>query len=192
MRKTPVVLGILSMIFGGLGLMWAAYTIFAQLFMTKMMGGAISALGHAMPHLPGQPDPGELFEKMNQLMKEMAPWFAGFAGVKGILSIVLLVVGWGLMKRSPSARRWALIWSAAAMAWVVGDSLFQILVYVPRVRELIEPLQTMAIQREMNQMAESSGWVVAALFNSAYPILLLILLGRPSAARDFDDSGSPA
>jgi hypothetical protein len=104
---------------------------------------------------------------------------------------MLLVVGWGMMKRSPSARRWGLIWSAAAMAWVVGDSLFQVLVYVPRVRELIEPLQQMQIQREMNQMAESSGWVIAALFNSVYPILLLILLGRPSAARDFDGSGMP-
>lgn len=187
MRKTPVVLGVLSMVFGGLAAVGAAYSLFAQAFFSKLMG-PIATLGKSMPTMPGQANPGEVFERLNLIMKEMAPWLAAFAGVKGLMSIVLMIIGWGLIKRSPKARMAALIWVGAAFAYIVGESLFQLLVYLPRFREVIEPLQTLPIQQQMNHMAEKSGWILSAVMNAIFPLVLLALLGRPSAARDFDDA----
>jgi hypothetical protein len=189
MRKTPVVLGVLSMVFGGLAAVGAAYTLFAQAFFTKFMG-PLATFGHAVPAMPGQPNPGVMFERLTQIMKEMAPWMAGLAGAKGLLSVVLMIIGWGLIKRAPNARRAALLWVAAAFAYIVAESLFQVLVYLPRFKEIIEPLSTMPFQQQMNQMAEKSGWILAAVFNAIYPLVLLALLGRPSAARDFDDAAT--
>src|SRR5262249_33199208 len=61
MRKTPVVMGVLSMVFGGVVALMTGVSLASQPFSKQMMGSMGKAFS-GLPRAEGQPDVGPAFE----------------------------------------------------------------------------------------------------------------------------------
>src|SRR5438045_453296 len=112
MRKTPVVLGILSIVFGGLVILWSGFSMLSQRWTRDVMQGM------QLPHRPGQPDPAELMRRLAAETEKLQPILYTESGGMIALSLVLVVVGLGLYRRQAWSRRAALIWAGAAIAFL--------------------------------------------------------------------------
>src|SRR5262249_25200144 len=119
MRKTPVVLGTLSIIFGSLT---AAWSLFAP-WVTPMFQKFQDVMHTLAPNDPVQA------AQMEGAVKslEATSWYMYLScGIFELFSIVLIVIGVGLRSRRPWARRAAVYWSAAGLAWLTGSAIYTI------------------------------------------------------------------
>lgn len=139
MRRTPEILGILSVIFGALA--------------SSLMVGVFVLVVRATPEISG---PERIYGVASTV-------------VIGALSVFLVVIGVGLLRR----RRWSRIagiwWAIVALA--VNEAEFFVVgawMHEPR----------------------TAGTFVAFVVDSIFPLALLLLLGRRSAALDFSPTGS--
>jgi hypothetical protein len=95
MRRTPVVLGILSMVFGGLIAAYSAFGLATQ-SMVKSWTSAFGKMAAMGPPRPGQPDPAKMMESMGPLLEQLKPYTQSITGGILLLKQVLIGVGWGL------------------------------------------------------------------------------------------------
>jgi hypothetical protein len=194
MRKTPVTLGILSMIFGGLVALYSGFNLVFSSFSGSLMSGMGQMMANA-PRKPGEPDPTVLFAKLGEVMKSVQPYTQALMGGKVVFSIALIIIGYGLYKRMRWSRNGALAWSGLALVFLVGELLVTIGVIQPRVNAAMQDVFRMmpngdpgAAMMQAMQGSQSAITVVTNLVLYApFPILLLILCGRRSAAGDFVD-----
>src|SRR3954471_18842135 len=110
MRKTPVTLGVLAIVFGS---MVALYDGF-RLFLMSAAGSFNKAFSAAManaPRQPGAPDPTAGMARAEALQKELAPYTMSLMGAMVLFSVVLIIIGVGLYKRRTWARSAAIGWS---------------------------------------------------------------------------------
>jgi hypothetical protein len=189
MRKTPVVMGVLAMVFGGVQVLMTGVGLVGQPFSKQVMGSMGKAFS-GLPKQEGQPDVGDVFEKLGRLTEDLKlyTYLTGFAMLA--FAITLILVGYMLYKRRAQSRPLAVAWAIAALAYLPVQLYVQVKIIQPR---------TLAIT---NQMLEgmpdaSSGFMqgfagvqgVATvvgylLFYTPFPILLLWLIGRESAKND--------
>ena len=94
MRKTPVVMGVLSMVFGGLQTAISALTVVSQPFSKGMMTDFSKAFS-GLPKQEGQPDPGAMFEQLARVTEELKVYNYALQGVMMAMSIALIVVAFG-------------------------------------------------------------------------------------------------
>ena len=150
------------------------------------MGKAFSGL----PRAEGQADVGPAFERMGRLTDELKPYtyLTGFAMLA--FAITLIIVGWMLYKRRAQARSAAIAWAAAALVYLPVQIWVQVKVILPRTQEITKAMlegtpvrRPRSCNRSLPSRA-SATVVLYLLFYSPFPILLLWLIGRPSAKND--------
>jgi hypothetical protein len=189
MRKTPVTLGVLAMIFGGLQALTSLVGLVSQPYAKKMMGGFGKAFSN-LPKQEGQPDMSQVFERLAKVTEELKVYtYITNAGMV-VLSIALFVVGWLLYKRRVQARPLSIGWAIAALAYL------PVLVYIQV--KIIQPRTLAVTQQMLEQMPNASNSSMQAfagiqgvftvifyvLFYTPFPIVLLLLMGRSSAKND--------
>lgn len=194
MRKTPVTLGVLCIVFGGVTALWKGF----GLFLNSMSGSTLKGFGALMaaaPRRPGQPDPAVLMAKSQEMVKQLAPYTNALLAVMLLFSIALIVIGVGLYKRQSWARSAAIGWSVLGLFYVLAEIVVQLTVIQPRTREMMKEMfasmpDAAAGGAMMQAVGSAQGAIVvvtALLFWAPFPIVLLILCGRRSAAADFVD-----
>src|SRR5262249_27165952 len=117
MRKTPVVLGVLAMGFGGIQVLMTGIGLATAPFSKEMIGGMGKALS-GLPKQEGQPDVGDMFDKLAKLTDELKlyTYLTGFAMLA--FAITLIILGWMLYKRRMQSRPLSVAWGAAALAYL--------------------------------------------------------------------------
>src|SRR6185436_573062 len=104
MRKTPLTLGVLCIVFGSVTALWKGFGLFLNSMSGSTMKGFTSLMA-AAPRRPGQPDPAVL-----------------------LFAIALIVIGVGMYKRQMWARTAAIGWSALALVYVLVEIVVQLTV----------------------------------------------------------------
>jgi uncharacterized membrane protein YozB (DUF420 family) len=188
MRKTPVVLGVLSMVFGGIQALMSLFGLVTQPFAKQMMGGFGKAFS-GLPKQEGQPDMGEMFDRLAKVMDQVKVYnyLINFAML--VFAVALIIVGWMLYKRRVQSRKLSVIWAAAALAYLPLHLYVQVAIIQPRTNEATAEMMKIpgASASAMQSMASLQGVVLIVfhlLFYTPFPIILLLLMGRQSAKND--------
>ena len=189
MRKTPVVMGVLAIVFGSIQLLVSGASLVSAPFskeMTAHMGKAFSGL----PRGEGEPDIAPMFDRIAKLTEELKlyTYLTGFAMLA--LAITLIIVGYMLYKRRAQARQFTIAWAAAALAYLPVQIWVHVKVILPRTQAITEQMlkgMDSAASGFMQSFAgvQSIGTVIFyVVFYAPFPILLLWLIGRQSAKND--------
>jgi hypothetical protein len=193
MRKTPVTLGVLAIIFGAVVALYDG----GRLVLTSMSGALNKTLGAAMssaPRRPGQPDMSVMMERSQTMAKQLMPYTASLMAGMVVFSLVLIFIGVGLYKRKAWARSAAIGWSALGLLYLAVDTVVHMTIILPRTQAMMQEM--FASMPNADKVAPMMGAVGGAqtgvilaqeLFLAAWPVVLLILLGRRSATSDFVD-----
>jgi hypothetical protein len=193
MRKTPRTLGILAIIFGSLIGLWSLI----QLGLTSVSGslmGNMAATG-GLPHQPGQPDPAVFMAKMQEMMKQLAPYTYGLLTGRFLFSVALVVIGVGLYKQRRWGRSGAIAWGGLALLFLVAEISINVGIIQPRTTALVQQMfaglpnadQMAPMMNMMKSMQGGATVFLSLLFYAPFPIVMLALNGRRSAAADFVD-----
>lgn len=190
MRRTPVTLGILSMVFGSLIALWNAVQLAISVAAPALVS-QISALTKNLPQKPGQPDPQLVMSHMAETARELAPYTQALLGGKLILSLALIVIGYGLSQRRGWSRSGAVAWGALALLFTFTEAIVQATIIQPRSVAALKTVMASApnaaaLQQTMSAQSTALPLLLVALF-APFPIVLLALCGRRSAAADFTD-----
>ena len=193
MRKTPVTLGVLAIVFGSVVTLYDG----GRLALSGMSGSINKTFASAMasaPRAPGQPDPAVMMERGQALAKQLMPYTMSLMGAMVVLSVALILIGVGLYKRKSAARSAALGWSALGLLFLAADAIVHFNIILPRTQAMMnEMFAAMPNGERVGPMMQVVGGaqtgVVAfqELCLAVFPIVLLILLGRRSASADFVD-----
>jgi hypothetical protein len=188
MRKTPAVLGVLSMVFGGIQLAFSALTLVSQPFSKGMMTDFSKAFS-GLPQQEGQPDTGKMFEDLARVTEELKPYNYLIHGVMSALSIALIVVGYLLFKRRRQSRPLSLGWAAAALAFLPLQFYIEIKIIQPKTAAAMAQMfagagATDSLMQGLSGMTSVVAVVFQLILYVPFPVLLLILMGRPSAKND--------
>jgi len=188
MRKTPVVLGVLVMVFGGVQVLMSGVGLLGQP-LSKQMIESMGKTFSRLPRQPGQPDVSDAFARLGKLSEELKlyTYLTGFAML--VLSIALIVVGYLLYKRRAQARPFTVAWAIAALAYLPVQVWVHVKVILPRSMEITKHM----LARDPNAsgiMDTVSAWqpigtvIYYAVVYAPFPLLLLWLIGRGSAKND--------
>jgi hypothetical protein len=194
MRKTPVTLGVLSMVFGGLVALYSGFNLIFQSFSGSFMT-SMGQLAASAPRKPGDPDPQLMFTKLGEAVKTVAPYTSALLAGKVVFSIALIIIGYGLYKRLRWSRSGAIAWGALALLFLAAELVVTIGVVQPRMnaamQEVFRTVPNASPGAAMMQAMQGSQGAITVVVNlllyAPFPILLLILCGRRSAAGDFVD-----
>ncbi|MDB4966088.1 MAG: hypothetical protein JWN44_1777 [Myxococcales bacterium] len=192
MRKTPLTLGVLCIVFGGVTALWKGFGLFLNGMSGSTMKGLTALMG-AAPRRPGQPDPSVMMAKTEQMVKALAPYTSALLAAMVLFSAALIVIGVGLYKRQSWARSGAIGWSVLALFYVVAEIVVQLTIIQPRTRAMMQEMFSTipngggAMMQAVGSAQGAIVVVTALLFWAPFPIVLLILCGRRSAAADFVD-----
>lgn len=187
MRKTPVVMGVLSMVFGGLQTAISALTLASQPFSKGMMTDFSQAFS-SLPKQEGQPDPSAMFKELGRVTEELKVYAYAMHGVMVALSIALIVIGYLLFHRRRQARPLSVAWSLAAIAYLPVTLYIELKVIVPKTAAIMEQMFKGSPQESLMQGFSGMTGAITVIGNlvlhAPFPILLLILMGRRSAKSD--------
>jgi hypothetical protein len=181
MRKTPVTLGTLSIVFGSLIGAWSILAFF--------LGPMFSKLSEFTRNLPGQ---GELqraqMEGATAAMEAQAGYMKLSATIFLLMSAALVVIGVGLRGRRLWAKKSALAWSALGLLLIVVNTVVAFAWLQPRQREIQHAVYVahgVTPPFEFGAGSQGALTIFGMLPYVVFPILLLALLGRRSAVNDF-------
>ena len=187
MRRTPLVLGGLSI---GLGILTALTALFG-LFVQPMMKGWLNSLGGFMDRLPrqrGQPNPAEMMARGAEAVEALRPYQTVLSGVLLAFSLVLVVIGFGLYRRQLWARTAAIAWSVGALAWLPVMVYLQAFVIQPRTQQaMMASMQGMptGFFTTMTTMQTIMTVISTLMFYAPFPIVLLVQMSKKKAREDF-------
>lgn len=181
MRKTPVVLGVLSIIFGAVTGVLSLLSVF--------IGPMFAKLGEITANLPGQT---ELQRAQLQASQEsfaaLSSYIAVSSAVYLAMSVALVVVGVGLYRRRAWARRAAVVWSLVGFLLIVSNFVFTVGWMQPHQREMQHAAYAahgVTPPFELGAGAQTAMTFFGALLYAAFPAVMLALIGRRSAVNDF-------
>jgi hypothetical protein len=189
MRKTPVVMGVLSMIFGGIQLLMSALGLASAPFSKQMIGSMGKALS-GLPRQPGQPDVSDMFDKLGKLTEELKLYTYLTAAAMTVFSIALIILGWMLYKRRAQARPFSIAWAIAALAYLPVQLYIQANIILPRTQAITRAMMTgmdKAAAGLVDSMSSVQGTMTVIFYLALYtpfPLLLLWLIGRSSTKND--------
>jgi hypothetical protein len=129
------------------------------------------------------------------VVQQVKPYTTALMGGKLLLSVALIIIGVGLYKRQRWARSGAIGWAALALLFLAGEIMVNVGIIQPRMNAAMQEMfassasgaPAAAIMKAMG--GAQSGIAIAGglLFWAPFPIILLALCGRRSAAADFVD-----
>jgi hypothetical protein len=188
MRKTPVVMGVLSMVFGGLQTAMSALTLASQPLSKGMMTDFSKAFS-GLPKQEGQPDASAMFEQLGRITEELKVYNYALAGVMVVLSAALIVIGYQLFHRRPWARPLSIGWALTALAYLPISLYIQVKIVLPKTHEVMAQMfagsgATESLMQGMSGMTGTITVIGTLALHTPFPILMLILIGRPSAKND--------
>ena len=161
----PTVLGILAMIFGGFGVLQAAWGIIMTI--TIALGGNAPFMSSAGP---GAPDPAVFNAAMRQHTTQNILANSGIF----IAAVLLLIAAIALVRRSPKARPLMLGW--ALLKIVVG--IFSAWVGAMAQRSTFQAMSAQpgmaAMPGALGPMMENFTLLFASLWYAALPVFMLI------------------
>lgn len=189
MRKTPVTMGVLSMVFGGVQVLMSGVSIVSASFSKQWMGNINNSVA-GMPRAEGQPDLAPAMERMARVTEQLKPYTYAINLAMMAFAIALIIVGWMLYKRRASARSAAISWAIAALIYLPIQIWVHVMIMLPPTREA-----TMAMLNgaegaakgvaETMMRAQGVGTVIFYLLAyTPFPVLLLLLIGRKSTKND--------
>src|SRR6187401_2756355 len=134
MRKTPVVMGVLAMVFGGIQALMTVVSLASAPFSKQMMGGMGKAFSN-LPRKAGEPDVSQVFERLGKLTEELKVWtyLTNFAMLA--FAATLIIVGYLLYKRRAQSRKLTVAWAIAALAYLPIMLWVQVKIIQPRTTE---------------------------------------------------------
>jgi len=188
MRKTPVVLGILAMVLGGVTALTAMFGLVSQ----PLQKGWMSMLGELMskaPRRPGEPDPAAMMSRGAEVIDQVRPYQMVLSGTLLVLSLAVIVIGIGMYRRRPWSRPAAIAWAILALAFIPVMAWIQGGVIQPATRAAM--MQTMPQHGSQARLFQTIGFaqtlatVLGSIFMyTPFPVILLVLMGRSSAKND--------
>lgn len=189
-RRTPVVLGILNIVFGSVITLWALFGLLMQNSVKEWTQLFTKFAGH-VPHRPGAPDPAVMMQSMVKALEALKPYQYAMSGGFLILSIACIAVGYGLWKRQAWSRQAAVLWSIAALAFIPVQLWLQVGVVLPMTNQIVmESFKSSGLPTAMfgamQGMQGAMTIVMGILFWAPYPVILAILMGRGSAKNDLN------
>jgi len=171
------VLGILHLVFGGIGGVWVLIAV-AMKGVTESMYAAQEKAGGV------QAEQARISRALTESMQSLT--YFGY-GVSSLLTVLLVLAGLGLLKRRRSGLTWsnAYAWSAITLRLL---TIVLFIVYaLPKMNTMIEHLTAggKSDPTFVSIMKGSmiGGVVVGPLFYCIYPVLVLILLNRDSVRK---------
>ncbi len=182
MRKTPVVLGVISIIFGALTSVLCLLDPLVTAATERLHAVNERMLRHG----------SELRRVEHEAMRAGFDVMRGYETastlVYGIMAVALIVVGIGLYRRRPWARRATMAWAIVGLGVALAFCAYAIGWLQPqRVQAELAVYATHGITPPAH--LNVARWRAITLFGFAsqiaYPIVLMALIGRRSAARDF-------
>jgi hypothetical protein len=189
MRKTPVVLGVLSMVFGGIQLLFSAVSLASAPLSKQMIGSMGKALSE-LPHKAGDPDVGGMFDKLSALTEELKLYTYLTAAAMVAFSITLILVGWLLYKRRIQSRKLSVTWAIAALAYLPVQLWIHVKIILPRTQEITRQMlegTNSPVAGMMDTVSSVQGTMTVIfylLLYTPFPLLLIWLMGRQSAKND--------
>jgi hypothetical protein len=181
MRKTPVVLGVLSIIFGSI----TAVTSFLALG----LGPLFSKLAQLTGSIAGQTATQRAqIEASQASFAHLTGYLMVSAAVFVVMSIALVVVGIGLYRRRAWARRATVAWALTGIVLVVANFIFSVAWLQPHQRAWqheVYAARGVTVPFELGAASQISIALFSMFLYCAFPAVLLALIGRRSAARDF-------
>lgn len=157
----PTVIGIIAMVFGGLGI----------------LGGAWGVVGTLMPGLFnfGVGQQAEMFE----VMRQWATWNLMMAVIMAAVAAILLASGIKLLKRRPEAPRWCGTWAKIKIVLVIVTSIAGYMCQ----QEMFEAMGKaqgpgQAAPATFMKAAGLFGFVFGLLWGWALPVFMLIWFGQ--------------
>lgn len=189
MRKTPVTMGVLAMVFGGVQVLMSGFSL-ATASASKQWMASMNKSVAGMPRAEGQPDPAAAMERMTRLTEQLKPYTYAINLAMIAFAIALIIVGWMLYKRRASARSAAVSWAIAALVYLPIMIWVHVMIMLPPTKEA-----TMAMINgadgpakgvaEAMMQAQGVGTVIFYLLAyTPFPVLLLLLIGRKSTKDD--------
>src|SRR5262245_10238427 len=182
MRKTPAVLGVLSMVFGGIVVLFSGIQLAAQSF-TKQLARKVGDL----PQREGEPNVGEFLERAAKVAEELKVYTYLTNGIMLVLSIALVVVGIMLYQRRPQSRPAAVTWAIAALAYLPLQLILYMKIVAPRMADVTkQAMQGMdpSIAQGYAAAQGPAAIIATTLLFTPFPVVLLALMGRRSAKND--------
>jgi ABC-type bacteriocin/lantibiotic exporter with double-glycine peptidase domain len=189
MRKTPVVMGVLAMVFGGIQALMTGVSLASAPFSKQMMGGMGKAFAN-LPRKSGEPDVSQVFERLGKLTDELKVWtyLTNFAMLA--FAATLIIVGYLLYKRRAQSRKLTVVWAIAALAYLPIMLWVQVKIIQPRTSEITRQMMA-SMDRNASGFMETfssvqgvATVVMVVLMYTPFPILLLWLIGRASTKND--------
>lgn len=195
MRQRPVVLGVLSMVFGGVVALSNLANLTLQRLQGRLQAPMLEFARRRAP--PDAPDLTQAFDRVRVVTEELRPITTALSLTKLVLSLLLIWIGYRLYCRSAAARRGALAWSIAALLAIAGEAFVQATVVMPRVQAATRasrfnqprrwPASTGLNPEQLMRIQGKAAVVGQAIVFAVFPLVLLALLGVPSARDDFVD-----
>jgi hypothetical protein len=188
MRRTPVVLGVLSIVFGSLVAAYASFQLASQ-SLARDFAERLAQMSAASAPREGRPDPRLVLEGVTRALSDLGPYPAAISAGLVVLSLALIGVGVGLYRRQPWSRPAALLWSAAALIFLPFEIYIKTQLIVPRVHAaLLASFDDAHLPTHMlTRVLRHAPRLVTAtdlLVYAPFPIVLLFLMGRASAKGD--------
>lgn len=171
------VLGILHLVFAGLGALLLLGTLMIQRFNENVWASQTQAGGDQAIQA--------------EISKEMVESMQGYTWLQhagsAVLTVLLIVAGTGLLKRRRSGLVWSNAYAWSALALRISGVGYFLAVIVPKLDQIIERTTAgKAVDSTILLVTKASmvgGGVVGSLAYCIYPVLVLILLNRESVRR---------
>jgi hypothetical protein len=184
MRNTPVVLGVLSIAFGGLQALFSGVSLVTQSRSKEMLKG----MGNVMAKLPGadqpgQPDISATMDAAARMGEDLKSYSLLLGLTMMVMALALVAVGIWLVKRRARARPLALCWAVAALLYIPFQIYIQVAVVNPRTQQYMKEIAGTgnAAGPAMDILSGAMGPIAVVgtvVFYTPFPIVLLALMGR--------------
>jgi hypothetical protein len=197
MDRTPRMLGIIAICLGGLTSLTSLFGLVAHAFMKSALG-SMGQFFDKLPRRPGQPSMGDMMEKTSEVMDAVRPYQIAQSGGMLLLSLLLVAIGIGMVKRQAWSRSSAQVWAVAALAFIPVMVWIQAFVIQPRTQEAVYSTMPMdqrvaPVMKGMQSFQAAATGAGTVTFYAPFPIVLLALVGRQKSRAWFepDKQGDP-
>jgi len=198
LRRRPtavVVIAILNLLFGCLGLLFAATFV---LFTMTEMGEVLVQINQTNPgRIKGMSAP-----EIQDALAQKVPHYATFTNIgatwDALVSVALVLSGWGLLKMRSWGRTLAILYGFAQIVAKIVSTAYAFLFVQPALAELMQraldeaPLgfQRAVVEWTLGFMSAAS--IAAAVVAPMYPVLVLVAMFLPSVRKAFRPEPKPS